>query len=147
MSVSNGVILVVDDSSEDLEMTTRALRRVAIENPIVTASDGADALDYLHRTGRHANRALGEPILILLDIKMPKVDGFDVLRELKSDPKLAIVPTVIFTSSTTASDVSHSYNLGASAFVQKPVDFMEFFETVARMGKFWADFNTTAQPA
>ncbi len=143
MTPSDKVILLVDDSLEDLEMATRALRHAAVENLIATASDGSVALDYLNRRGPYADREPQQPGLILLDIKMPKLDGFGVLRALKSDPELVIIPVVVFTSSTNDGDIANSYLLGASAYVKKPVEFNEFFATIARIGKFWLETNST----
>jgi two-component system, response regulator len=143
MTPSDQTILLVDDSLEDLEMTTRALRHGLVENPIATASDGSIALDYLYRRGRYADREPRQPGLVLLDIKMPKLDGFGVLRAMKNDAELVVIPIVVFTSSTNEGDIASSYGLGASAYVKKPLDFNEFFATVARIGKFWIETNST----
>lgn len=143
MSEASQVILIVDDSAEDREMITLALRKAGITNPIANAPNGADALDYLKRSGSYADRQPGHPVLILLDIKMPKVDGISVLQTLKRDLALAIIPTVIFTSSAADEDLSNCYRLGANAFVQKPVDYQKFFATVACIGMFWIEVNST----
>jgi CheY-like chemotaxis protein len=134
-------ILLVDDSLRDTELTLDALAQNNLANEVVTVRDGAEALDYLYRRGPFADRANGSPAVVLLDLKMPKVDGIDVLRQIKSDPQLKTIPVVVLTSSREEQDLVNSYELGANAYIVKPVGFKEFVETVKQVGAFWAMFN------
>ncbi len=134
-------ILLVDDNENDLELTERALRQYKLANNIVTLRDGAEALDFLYRRGSFSIRNNGDPIVILLDIKMPKVDGLEVLRTMKADPQLQPIPVVMLTSSRQGPDVDECYRLGANAYVVKPVDFVQFTEAIKTVGKFWAVLN------
>jgi two-component system response regulator len=134
-------ILLVDDSPRDTELALEALRHYHLTNEVVTLRDGAEALDYLHRRGQYAGRQGTEPAVILLDLKMPKVDGLDVLRDLKSDPVLKVVPVVMMTSSREEQDLVRSYQLGANGYVVKPLEFHEFIEAVKIVGAFWAMLN------
>jgi CheY-like chemotaxis protein len=136
-----GYILLVDDNENDLELTERALRQYKLANNIVTLRDGAEALDFLYRRGLFSTRNNGDPIVVLLDIKMPKVDGLEVLRTMKSDPQLQPIPVVMLTSSRQGPDVDECYLLGANAYVVKPVDFVQFTEAIKTVGKFWAVLN------
>ena len=140
-----GTILLADDNQYDVELTLDALGECNVANPIVVVSDGAEALDFLYRRGKYATRAAGNPIVLLLDIKMPKVDGLEVLDKLKSDPSLKSIPVVMLTSSAEDPDRAKSYRLGANAYVVKPVKFKDFAPAVATLGKFWAVVN--APPA
>ena len=133
-------ILLVEDSPRDAELTMSALKRV-VANEIVHLKDGAEALDYLFRRGDYASRANELPGVILLDLKMPKVDGYDVLREVKSDPALKKIPVVIMTSSREEQDLVRSYAAGVNAYVVKPLKFPEFAEAVRSLGVFWAAVN------
>lgn len=134
-------ILLVDDSPRDTEMTLEALEHYRIANEVVTLRDGAEALDYLHRRGPFADRAGSDPAVILLDLKMPKVDGLQVLRDVKSHEKLRVIPVVMMTSSREEQDLARSYELGANAYVVKPLSFPEFVEAVRIVGAFWAMLN------
>ena len=134
-------ILLVDDSPRDTEMAIEALQHYHMANEVVTLRDGAEALDYLHRRGEFAGRPGGEPAVILLDLKMPKVDGLEVLRDIKADPQLKVIPVVMMTSSREEQDLVRSYQLGANAYVVKPLSFHEFIEAVKVVGAFWAMLN------
>ena len=134
-------ILLADDSPRDIELTLTALGELHLANEVMTVGDGVEALDYLYRRGDFANRGGDGPQVVLLDLKMPRVDGLEVLRRIKSDPALKALPVVILTSSREERDLLESYELGANAFVAKPVDFQEFIEAVQRLGVFWAKVN------
>ncbi len=136
-----GTILLADDNQYDVELTLDALGKCNLANPVVIVGDGAEALDYLYRRGKYATRAAGNPIVFLLDIKMPKIDGLEVLGKLKNDPNLKIIPVVMLTSSAEEPDLRESYRLGANAYVVKPVKFQDFAPAVATVGKFWAVIN------
>ena len=136
-----GTILLADDNDIDVELTLDALGECNLANPIVVVSDGAEALDFLYRRGEYATRSAGNPIVFLLDIKMPKVDSLEVLHRVKSDPDLKVIPAVILTSSAEEPDLRESYLLGANAYVVKPVNFKDFAPAVAALGKFWAVVN------
>jgi CheY-like chemotaxis protein len=136
-----GYILLVDDNENDLELTQHALAQYKLANEIVTLRDGAEALDFLHRRGPFSSRTNGDPIVVLLDIKMPKVDGIEVLRIMKGDPALQPIPVVMLTSSRQGPDVDECYRLGANAYVVKPVDFQQFSDAIKTIGKFWAVLN------
>ena len=136
-----GHILLVEDSLNDIELTTTALKQNNVVNEIVVTRDGAQALDYLHRRGRFADRSAGNPIVVLLDLKMPKVDGLEVLRQMKTDPALKLIPVVMLTSSREESDLVKSYDLGTNAYVVKPVGFEQFADAVRQLGVFWAVIN------
>ncbi|MGC2698277.1 MAG: response regulator [Candidatus Angelobacter sp.] len=134
-------VLLVDDNENDLELTERALSQYKLANNIVKLRDGAEALDFLYRRGGFATRNNGDPIVVLLDIKMPKVDGLEVLRTMKGDPNLQLIPVVMLTSSRQGPDVDECYRLGANAYAVKPVDFQQFTEAIKTIGKFWALLN------
>jgi len=134
-------ILVAEDDENDAELILNALGRYNIANEVVVVEDGAEALDYLHRRGNYETRAEGNPILVLLDIKMPKVDGLEVLREIRADERLKMIPAVILTSSRQEGDLLTGYQLGVNAYVVKPVDFNEFVEAVRELGVFWLMLN------
>lgn len=134
-------ILLVDDSARDTEMALEALESYNLANEVVALRDGAEALDYLYRRGEFADRGEGEPIAILLDLKMPKVGGLEVLRQIKGDPALKGIPVVVMTSSREEQDLIRSYQLGVNAYVVKPVNFQEFVEAVKQVGGFWAVLN------
>ena len=139
-------ILLAEDNADDVELTLAALRANRVANQIVVARDGAEALDYLWRRNQYADRPLGNPVLILLDLKMPKVDGIEVLREVKSDAQLRTIPVVALTSSREEHDLLRSYDLGINAYVVKPVAFNEFVEAVKLLGGFWAVVNEPPPP-
>ena len=134
-------ILLAEDSENDAELTLAALAANRVANEVVAVRDGVQALDYLYRRGEYANRAPEHPALILLDLKMPKVDGLQVLREVKSDPEMRIIPVVVLTSSREEHDVVRSYGLGVNAYVVKPVEFGDFMDAVKVLGQFWAVVN------
>jgi two-component system, response regulator len=135
------VILLAEDSPQDAEMTLTALSEHKLSNEIVTVSDGEQALDYLYARGPFSGRAPGNPVLVLLDLKMPKVDGLEVLRTIKQDEQLRRIPVVMLTSSGEEQDVVRSYELGINAYVIKPVDFHRFIEAVKNLGTFWILHN------
>lgn len=134
-------ILLVEDNPRDLELTLAALAKCQLANEIVVARDGAEALDYLYARGAHENRVPGDPAVVLLDLKLPKVDGLEVLEKVKSDPMQRQIPVVMLTSSREERDLLRSYELGVKAFVVKPVDFNAFFEAIQDLGMFWAILN------
>jgi CheY-like chemotaxis protein len=134
-------ILLADDSPRDTELALDALAQHNLANEVVAVRDGTEALDYLHRRGQFADRAEGQPVVVLLDLKMPKVDGIEVLRQMKSHPQLKLIPVVVLTSSREEQDLVNSYELGVNAYIVKPVDFREFVEAVKQVGVFWAMFN------
>jgi CheY-like chemotaxis protein len=134
-------ILLVEDNPHDLELTLIALSKSQLANEVVVVRDGAEALDYLHRRGEFADRQQGSPAVILLDLKLPKVDGLEVLKEVRSTDGLKSLPVVMLTSSKEEQDVVRSYELGVNAYVVKPVDFNEFVRAIADLGIFWAVLN------
>ncbi|WP_157217540.1 response regulator [Flavisphingomonas formosensis] len=134
-------ILLVEDSPKDVELTLAALERCQLANTVVVTRDGAEALDYLHARGAYAGRNSGDPVVVLLDLKLPKVDGLEVLEQIKSDPRLRHTPVVMLTSSREERDLVRSYQLGVNAFVVKPVGFEQFFEAIQDLGMFWAVLN------
>ncbi|MFY9950447.1 MAG: response regulator [Candidatus Sulfotelmatobacter sp.] len=140
-------ILLVDDSPEDVELTIRALRRHKIANDIEVVEDGAEALDFLFCRGAYKGRKFPHPPkLILLDLKLPKVDGLEVLRAMRADDRTKTIPVVILTSSKEQKDLITGYNLGVNAFVQKPVDFEQFGEAIRHIGMFWMLVNQAPPP-
>jgi CheY-like chemotaxis protein len=134
-------ILLAEDNANDVELTLAALRGNHVANEVIVVRDGADALDYLYCRNGFSGRAPENPGLILLDLKMPKVDGIEVLRQVKCDPRLRAIPIVMLTSSREENDVIRTYNLGVNAYVVKPVVFNEFMEAVRALGQFWAVIN------
>ena len=134
-------ILLAEDSANDLELTLAALEENRLANGVVTVRDGAEALDYLYRRGAYANRTGGNPAVVLLDLKMPKVDGMEVLRQIKQDEDLRRIPVVMLTSSREEQDLLRSYDLGVNAYVVKPVAFTAFMDAVRQLGGFWAVIN------
>ena len=134
-------ILLVEDNQNDLELTIEALSEHNLANRVVALSDGVEALDYLFYRGAYANRAVENPAVILLDIKMPRMDGIEVLEEIKSNDELKKIPIVMLTSSREEPDLKKCYNLGVNAYVVKPVNFRDFFDVVKQLGVFWAVIN------
>lgn len=134
-------ILLVEDNQNDLELTIEALSEHNLANRVVALSDGVEALDYLFYRGVYANRAVENPAVILLDIKMPRMDGIEVLEEIKSNDELKKIPIVMLTSSREEPDLKKCYNLGVNAYVVKPVNFRDFFDVVKQLGVFWAVIN------
>jgi two-component system response regulator len=138
-------ILLVEDNPEDAEITIRALKKVNLANRLVHVEDGQEALDFLFSEGGFTSRSSGhQPRLILLDIKMPKVDGIEVLRRIKEDAATKIIPVVIMTSSAEEKDILESYNLGVNSYVVKPVDFNQFLKAVSDLGLYWLLINRSA---
>lgn len=134
-------ILLVEDNPNDLELTLVALERSQLANDVIIVRDGAEALDYLNAAGRFENRPAGNPAVVLLDLKLPKVDGLEVLRHIRATPGLRSQPVVMLTSSREEQDLVRSYELGVNAYVVKPVDFQEFVRAISDLGVFWAVLN------
>lgn len=134
-------ILLAEDDGRDLELTLAALDAHKLVNEVVVTRDGTEALDYLRRAGPFAGRADGQPAVVLLDLKMPKMDGLEVLRAMKTDVELREIPVVILTSSRESADLDECYRLGANAFVVKPVKFQDFLEAVKKLAVFWVLVN------
>ena len=139
-------ILLVEDTPTDAEMTIRALKRNNLANHLVWVKDGAEALEFMYCTGAWSGRRSGNPKLVLLDLKMPKVDGIEVLQRLKSDDMLRTVPVVVLTSSAEESDIVRSYELGVNSYLVKPVDFSQFMDAIAQAGLYWAILNRVPGP-
>ena len=136
-------ILLVEDNPTDAELTMRALRKGNLANQITWVKDGAEALDFIFRSGAYAGRPKQNPRLILLDLKLPKVDGIEVLRRIKADEQTRAIPVVMVTSSQEGRDIAESYKLGVNSYVVKPVEFEQFSETVAKAGFYWMLVNKT----
>jgi CheY-like chemotaxis protein len=134
-------ILLVEDSARDAELILSALEPHHLAGNVMHVRDGAEALDYLHRRGDYASRSDGQPVLMLLDLKLPKVDGLEVLRQIKTDPALKLIPVVMMTSSRQEQDLVRSYELGVNAYVVKPMKFQDFVEAVKQVSGFWAVIN------
>jgi len=140
-----GKILLVEDNTDDVEMILAALAKNNLANEVVVARHGGEALDYLHRRGEFHSRPPDYPVVVLLDLKMPKVGGLEVLRQMKSDDELKIIPVVILTSSLEEADLARSYELGANSCVVKPADFQQFADVIRQLGMFWAVVNEPPQ--
>jgi CheY-like chemotaxis protein len=136
-----GRILIVEDDPRDVELTLTALEEYNLANAVVVTRDGQEALDYLYRRGQFLTRSDGNPAVMLLDLKLPKVDGLEVLKQVRSDEQLKMIPVVVLTSSHEEKDMMRSYKLGVNAHVVKPVDFHEFVNAVKELGVFWAVIN------
>ena len=136
-------ILLVEDNPTDAELTMRALRKGNIANHITWVKDGAEALEFIFRSGAYAGRPDQNPRLILLDLKLPKVDGLEVLKRIKADERTRVIPVVMVTSSAEGRDIAESYKLGVNSYVVKPVEFEQFSETVAKAGFYWLLVNKT----
>jgi CheY-like chemotaxis protein len=134
-------ILLVEDSQKDVDLALAALAENELENEVIVVRDGEQALDYLHRRGSFRLRAKGNPAVVLLDLKLPKVSGLEVLQEIKSDPQLRVIPVVMLTSSRQEADLSTSYQRGVNAYVVKPVTFAQFVQALRELGVFWAEIN------
>ena len=141
MTTGPGRILLVEDSPNDVELTLTALEKHKLANEVVVVRDGEEALDYLYRRGAYKLRAGGSPVVVLLDIKLPKVDGIEVLQRMRDDDAFKRTPVVMLTSSREEQDIVKSYNLGVNAYVVKPVDFHEFVSAICELGLFWALIN------
>jgi CheY-like chemotaxis protein len=136
-------ILLAEDNLNDVELTLSALEELHLANEVVVARDGQEALDYLYARHTFQTRDNGNPAVVLLDLKMPKVDGLEVLRQIKSDPALRMIPVVVLTSSREEQDIVESYQLGVNAYMVKPVDFHEFVDAIRKLGLFWGVLNVT----
>lgn len=134
-------ILLVEDNPKDLELTLLALERSNLANEVITVRDGVEALDYLFRRGSFQDRPIGNPAVVLLDLKLPRIDGIQVLEQIKADPSLQAIPVVMLTTSREERDLMRSYKLGVNAYVVKPVAFKEFIEAIQDLGVFWAVLN------
>ncbi len=134
-------IMLVEDNLKDVDLTLAAMAEHNLANEVVVTRDGAEALDYLYRRGAYADREDNLPVVVLLDIKMPKLSGIEVLRQMKSDPVLKRMPVVMLTSSKEEPDLAACYDLGVNAYVVKPVDFTQFVDAVKQVGAFWAVLN------
>ncbi len=135
-------ILLVEDNPDDVELTQRAFEAQHISNPVVVAEDGVAALEYLFGTGKYAGRDLTDlPAVVLLDLKLPRIDGLEVLQRVRSDPRTRLLPVVVLTSSREEQDIVQSYSLGANSYVRKPVDFSQFTEAVKQLGIYWLLIN------
>jgi CheY-like chemotaxis protein len=136
-----GRILMVEDDPKDVELTLTALEEYNLANEVIVTRDGEQALDYLNCRGEYKKRSSGNPAVMLLDLKLPKVDGLEVLKQIKSDGELRMIPVVVLTSSKEEKDMVASYKLGVNAYVVKPVDFHEFVNAIKELGVFWAVIN------
>ena len=136
-----GRILMVEDDPKDVELTLTALEEYNLANEVIVTHDGEQALDYLYCRGEYKTRSSGNPAVMLLDLKLPKVDGLEVLKQIKSDGELRMIPVVVLTSSKEEKDMVASYKLGVNAYVVKPVDFHEFVNAIKELGVFWAVIN------
>ena len=136
-----GRILIVEDDPKDVELTLTALEEYNLANEVVVTRDGEEALDYLYCRGNFTTRTNDNPAVLLLDLKLPKIDGLEVLQQIKSDEKLRMIPVVVLTSSREEKDMVASYKLGVNAYVVKPVDFHEFVNAIKELGVFWAVIN------
>jgi len=134
-------ILLVEDDPKDVELTLKALEESNLANEVETVGDGAEALDFLFSRGKFENRPNGNPAVILLDLKLPKVDGLEVLRQIRGNQTTKMIPVVIVTSSKEEADLMESYKLGTNAYVQKPIDFHQFIDAIKNLGIFWAIMN------
>jgi two-component system response regulator len=148
MKVNDRPILLVEDNADDVELTTLALAEANITNPVVVARNGVEALDYLLGTGAHAGRdARDQPVVVLLDIKLPLLSGIDVLRRMREDERTRRTPVVMLTSSKEQVDIAATYDLGANSYVQKPVDFENFVVAARQLGLYWTVLNQPAEGA
>jgi CheY-like chemotaxis protein len=134
-------ILIVDDSAKDVELVIAALTEKNLANEVAVADDGEEALDYLYRRGKFSAREKGNPAVILLDIKMPRMNGIEVLKHIRSSPEFMMIPVIMVTSSAEERDLVESYELGANSYVVKPVDISQFIEAIKTLGQFWAVIN------
>ncbi len=141
-------ILLVEDNPDDVALTLRALRTHRVANEVVVVEDGVEALEYLFGEGQHAGRDVQDlPAVVLLDLKLPRVDGLEVLRRIRADPRTRLVPVVVLTSSKEEQDLVASYSLGANSYVRKPVDFQQFLEAVRQLGLYWLLLNEPPPPS
>jgi two-component system response regulator len=146
--MSNGPILLVEDNRDDVELTVMALKESKITNPVVVARNGVEALDYLFGTGTHAGRdASAQPVVVLLDIKLPLLSGLDVLRRMREDERTKRTPVVMLTSSDEKADIAATYDLGANSYVRKPVEFEGFVVAARQLGLYWTVLNEPPEPS
>lgn len=144
MTDANKVILLVEDNQDDEKLTLRAFKRSHVANPVVVARDGVEALDFLFARGAHADRqGAPPPTLVILDLKLPRLDGLGVLKAMRANDRTRLIPVVILTSSKEEQDLVSGYSLGANSYVRKPVDFTEFMEAVRVLGVYWLMMNQT----
>lgn len=141
MNVDVRKILLVDDSPKDVELIMNALAEKNLANDIIVAEDGEEALDFLYQRGKFATREKGNPAIILLDIKLPKISGIETLQQIRSEPGFKLIPVIMVTSSCEEKDMMESYKLGANSYVVKPVDILQFMETIKVLGHYWAIVN------
>ena len=146
MNEESKTILLVEDNDDDVALTLRAFKRSHLMNPVVVVRDGVEALDFLFARGAFEDKGTAPPTLIILDLKLPKLDGLGVLRAMRADSRTALLPTVILTSSKEEQDVIAGYSLGANSYVRKPVDFAEFLEAVKILGIYWLALNQVPPP-
>jgi two-component system, response regulator len=140
-------ILLVEDNSDDIELTVMALKEAKITNPVVVARNGVEALDYLFGTGAHSGRdSHAQPVVVLLDIKLPLLDGIDVLKRMRQDERTRRTPVVMLTSSTEQADILRTYDLGANSYVRKPVEFEGFVVAARQLGLYWTVLNESPEP-
>ena len=145
--MNSKIILLVEDNPSDVGLTQRALAKSHVANELVVAEDGQEALDYLFGAGAYAGREVTElPALVLLDLKLPRVDGLEVLRQIRADERTRRLPVVILTTSKEEQDVAQSYDLGANSYIRKPVDFTQFAQAVEHLGLYWLVLNESAPP-
>ena len=142
MNETKATILLVEDNPDDVELTLRALKKNNISNEVAVVTDGAEAIEYLFAEGKYADRDPGdEPALVLLDLKLPKIDGLEVLRRIRADERTRLLPVVILTSSSEEGDIIQSYKNGCNSYVQKPVEFSQFSDAVRQLGLYWVLLN------
>jgi len=142
MNETSSAILLVEDNPDDVELTLRALKKQNISNAVAVVQDGAEALDYLFAEGKYSDRDPGDwPALVLLDLKLPKIDGHEVLRRIRADERTALLPVVVLTSSSEEADIIQSYKNGCNSYIQKPVDFHQFSEAIRQLGLYWMVLN------
>jgi CheY-like chemotaxis protein len=140
--MNNKTILLIEDNPSDIELTKRAFAKGHIANDLIVAEDGQDALDYIFCTAQYANRDINQiPALILLDLKLPKIDGLEVLKRIRAAEKIKRIPVVILTSSKEEQDIATSYDLGVNSYIRKPVDFDQFAEAIKHLGLYWLVIN------
>ncbi len=140
--MTSQVILLVEDNPSDIGLTRRAMEKSGISNPLVVAEDGQDALDYIFCDGAHSAREIADtPLLVLLDLKLPRVDGLEVLRRIRADARTRRIPVVILTSSSEERDVAAGYDNGTNSYIRKPVDFQQFAEVIRQLGMYWLVIN------
>jgi CheY-like chemotaxis protein len=140
--MNNRTILLVEDNPDDVALTLRALKKNNVTNEVIVASDGVEALDYLFATGRYAGRDMSHmPDIVLLDLKLPRIGGLEVLQKVRADERTHLLPVVILTSSTEERDLIEGYSLGANSYVRKPVNFVEFVEATRELGLYWLVYN------